>query len=111
MEYIENTGFLNPELIKQKFDFVSRYDRRKSRVEADKLITLLTEAENAFIESLFQPDTFDAFEYQNIYTFFLEEFLRRSDWIDNVYKPKYYNINSYYFEEKYKALENLKTNQ
>lgn len=83
---------------------VTRFDRRLIDREQIKLVKALLKIENAFVLDLFNEEYFDA-EYKNFYDYHLEAYILAVDYITTQLKPKFFEINKHYFNQKFKATE------
>ena len=90
-------------LIRYTRERFNRRQRRAAEKELDKVLEKVYEVENYFLEDLFNPGSPD--DYQLIYDFHKENFMRMFRWIMRMHNFRYIEINMNYFINKYGPLE------
>ena len=91
-------------LLKKVNTPVTRFQRRLTNREQIKLVKALLKIENAFVEDLFDKEYSHA-EYKDFYNYHLESYIIAVDYITRELKPQFFEINKYYFCEKFKPTE------
>lgn len=93
------------ELIEQIYRPINRHSNREIKREAEKInksVGSLLEIENTFLGMLFENEYYT---YDELYKFYLAEFIEHCNFHINRLNLKYFKINSYYFKENYQPLE------
>jgi len=75
-------------------------------LEYDKINESIQNVENAFLNQLFSESDFT---YSELYLHYLEQFHKCCRYINKVTKPKYWDIDTKYFNHTYKPIENVRT--
>ena len=88
----------NMNYIKPKYQLSNRQIARKYVKEVEKVNQILWPIENAFLTCVFESEV----EYEELYTFHLEYFVKSVKMIQN--ELKYSELNEYYFEMMYKSV-------
>lgn len=85
-------GFINKDILLIKCRVaINRKERREAKFEKDKLNRLFK--------------TFNDFKKGNYYEFYLDWFIINCRFVEHHIKPKYYEVNRYYFKNKFKHLK------
>jgi hypothetical protein len=92
-------------LIEQIYRPINRQSNREIKREADKInksVGSLLEIEETFLGMLFENEQYS---YNDLYKFYLAEFIEHCNYHINRLDLKYFKINKYYFKEQYQPLE------
>ena len=93
------------ELIEQIYRPVNRQSNREIKREVEKInksVGTLLEIEETFIGMLFENEHYS---YDELYKFYLAEFIEHCKFHIDRMNLKYFKINTYYFKERYQPLE------
>ena len=82
----------------------TRFDRRKSVRERENLLKSLNEIETEFIADIFTAHGYH--NYNDIYTFHLDRYASRINFLKIMVNPKYHKFNEYYFQQTFAPVEN-----
>lgn len=96
------------ELIEQLITPTNRQVKRAMLNERDRInrsVGTLLQVEEDFIGNLFNNK---CNSYEEIYKFYLAEFIEHANFHASRLKLKFYKINPYYFRDTYKPLEQCK---
>lgn len=97
------------ELFEQLFTPVNRETKRRVEAERNRInssVGSLLQIEEDFIGNLFNNK---CNSYDEIYKFYLAEFLEHCKYHNERLKLKYYKLNTYYFKNQYQPLEKCKS--
>lgn len=85
-------GFINKDILLIKCKIaINRKERREAKFEKDKLNRIFKE--------------FDEYTKEYNYDFWLEWFILNCRFVEHHTKPKYFEVNRYYFKNKFKHLK------
>jgi hypothetical protein len=90
----------NQPMIIAKFDPANRQERRAMEKEYDSIIKHLLNTECNFLNQLFSED--DGNSYEDLYTFYHNQYANNAKYANNVVKPRFVDINEFYFCDTYK---------
>lgn len=87
------------ELLRLRKEVSNRYDRRHVVKEKEKLIRVLSVVEKSFYQTLFSKNEYD---YKSVYNIYLEDFQFNIEYIQKILKPKFFDVNEFYFTQLFK---------
>ena len=92
---------LNYHMLIPKWQPANREHRRLFTNEYARIIPHLYATDGDFLLDILTKDV----PYREIYAKHLELYTKQLEWVKQVQKPKYFDLNMRYFEQMYKPLE------
>ena len=88
-------------IVSPKYVQSNRATKRATEAELIKVGGELVDVESRFLEQLFSEN---GRSYNEIYQFYLKQYITNVKACKDIYRPKFVHINEYYFEKTYKSV-------
>tara|TARA_R110000744_G_scaffold326685_1_gene432476 strand:- start:334 stop:660 length:327 start_codon:yes stop_codon:yes gene_type:complete len=89
-------------IVSPKYTSINRQSRRAIDKELQKIGRELIDVESRFLDQLFEEDR--GISYDDLYRYYLRQYLDNIAACKSLFKPKHVNINEYYFEKTYRSV-------